>query len=282
MDWVIKQVKEAIVNAGSTFSAGLKQAYCRAISAETNALTGWGLETLLENALLAEKNRSPLCDDTGIPHLFIEIGKNRALDGATLEAIYVGVAQGLSELPGRPMNINGTDSQRIDQSGGLSPDPSAVMPAPLLVKMIEDPDILRVHVLLLGGGPSIRAKTYRIYHRRSVERVKDEIVEWATESVKLLGCTPATLAIGIGRSHYEAAALMIEAQVYGRHDKQNAIEKEITERVNKSNVGVLGLGGETSVLATFVNVGPQRASGVRIVCMRPCCCVEPRLTSLEL
>ena len=282
MDLVIKQVKEAIVNAGSTFSAGLKQAYCRAISAETNALTGWGLETLLENALLAEKNRSPLCDDTGIPHLFIEIGKNRALDGATLEAIYVGVAQGLSELPGRPMNINGTDSQRIDQSGGLSPDPSAVMPAPLLVKMIEDPDILRVHVLLLGGGPSIRAKTYRIYHRRSVERVKDEIVEWATESVKLLGCTPATLAIGIGRSHYEAAALMIEAQVYGRHDKQNAIEKEITERVNKSNVGVLGLGGETSVLATFVNVGPQRASGVRIVCMRPCCCVEPRLTSLEL
>jgi fumarate hydratase subunit alpha len=282
VDWVIKQVKEAIVNAGSTFSAGLKQAYCRAISAETNALTGWGLETLLENALLAEKNRSPLCDDTGIPHLFIEIGKNRALDGATLEAIYVGVAQGLSELPGRPMNINGTDSQRIDQSGGLSPDPSAVMPAPLLVKMIEDPDILRVHVLLLGGGPSIRAKTYRIYHRRSVERVKDEIVEWATESVKLLGCTPATLAIGIGRSHYEAAALMIEAQVYGRHDKQNAIEKEITERVNKSNVGVLGLGGETSVLATFVNVGPQRASGVRIVCMRPCCCVEPRLTSLEL
>ena len=57
---------------------------------------------------------------------------------------------------------------------------------------------------------------------------------------------------------------------------------EITKRVNESNIGPLGLHGRTSVLATFVKVGPQRASGVRIVCLRPCCCFEPRTASIDL
>jgi fumarate hydratase subunit alpha len=52
--------------------------------------------------------------------------------------------------------------------------------------------------------------------------------------------------------------------------------------VNESNVGALGLGGKTSVLATFAKVGPQRASGVRIVALRPCCCFEPRRATVEL
>ena len=57
---------------------------------------------------------------------------------------------------------------------------------------------------------------------------------------------------------------------------QNEYEKEITRRVNETNVGPLGLGGKVTVLETFMKIGPQRASGVRIVCLRPCCCFEPR------
>ena len=54
------------------------------------------------------------------------------------------------------------------------------------------------------------------------------------------------------------------------------------EKVNESKTGPLGLGGRHSVLATFAKVGPQRASGVRIVAWRPCCCFEPRRASVEL
>lgn len=52
--------------------------------------------------------------------------------------------------------------------------------------------------------------------------------------------------------------------------------------MNDANIGPLGLGGRHSVLATFAKIGPQRASGVRIVALRPCCCFEPRRASVEL
>ena len=98
----------------------------------------------------------------------------------------------------------------------------------------------------------------------------------------MLGCSPCTLAFGIGRSQYEAASLMEQAQVDGRYDAPSQLEREITERVNRSNIGALGLHGDVSVIGTFLKVGPQRASGVRVVCLRPCCCFEPRLASVEL
>ena len=68
----------------------------------------------------------------------------------------------------------------------------------------------------------------------------------------------------------------------GNYDHQTEMEKYITDEVNKIGVGPLGLGGDTSVLATFMKVGPQRASGVRVVALRPCCCFEPRVASVEL
>lgn len=281
MQAIIEKVKDTLVAAGSTFSDEKKQIYRQAIANETNPRAKWVLESILDNAVVAEKNKSPLCDDTGIPHLFLEIGKNRSVSGEMLEAIYAGVEAGLRKLPGRPMGIDGDDIQRIDQSGRLNSDSAAVKPAPMLMKLV-DQDVIRLHILMLGGGPAIRGKTYRIYHKRDANVVKDEIISWATEAVGLLGCTPCTLAIGIGRSHYEAAALMIEAQVYGKYGVQSEMEAEITRRVNESNVGALGLGGNSSVLATFMQVGPQRASGVRIVCVLPCCCFEPRVTCVEL
>lgn len=76
--------------------------------------------------------------------------------------------------------------------------------------------------------------------------------------------------------------MMLEAQTDGNYDVQSEMEQEITCRVNASGIGPLGLGGSTSVLATFLKVGPQRASGVRIVCVRPACCFEPRIATVEL
>ncbi|HOF69489.1 MAG TPA: fumarate hydratase, partial [Ruminococcus sp.] len=112
--------------------------------------------------------------------------------------------------------------------------------------------------------------------------VLDEIVSWATESVKQLGCSPCTLAVGVGRSHFEATSMMLQAQVDGNYNIQSEMEQEITKRVNEADIGPLGLGGKTSVIATFMKVGPQRASGVRIVCVRPTCCFEPRIATIDL
>ena len=278
---IIEAVKNTLVAAGSTFKDDKKNAYCRAIATESNPKAKWVLETILQNAEAAQEQRSPLCDDSGIPHLLLEVGPNQAVTGRMLAAIKEGVAQGLRALPGRPMGIMGDDSHRIDQSGGLNPDSAGVEPSPILIRQTDE-DVIRLHIMMFGGGPAIRAKTYRVFHKHNTQVVLDEIVDWAKEAVGLLGCSPCTLAVGVGRSHFEASSLMLQALADGTYDRQSEMEAEITRRVNESNIGPLGLHGDTSVLATFMKVGPQRASGVRIVCLRPCCCFEPRIWSATL
>ena len=63
---------------------------------------------------------------------------------------------------------------------------------------------------------------------------------------------------------------------------QNEMEQRITDELNNTRVGALGLGGDTSVLATFIKVGPLRASGVRIISLRVGCCFDPRRATISL
>ena len=282
MDQTIRdRVADTLVKAASTFREDQKEAYRRAIAQETNDKSKWVMSQVFENAKVAEKRLCPLCDETGIPHVYLEIGRERTISGTFLEEIKEGIKQGLRLLPGRPMAIKGDDNQRIDQSGGLDEDPAAVAHAPLVICEAEDSKALRLTILMLGGGPAIRGITYRIFHKHSVEVVLQEIVERAKTGVSQLGCSPCTLAIGIGRSQFEATAMMLDAMVHGNYNLQTDLEKQITSQVNETNIGALGLGGKISVLATFMKIGPQRASGVRIVSIRPCCCIEPRRASVE-
>ena len=179
------------------------------------------------------------------------------------------------------MAARGTDEERVEQAKGLYTDPAKVLPAPVITKPRRGKK-LRVTVLFLGGGPEIRAKTHRVFHKRSMETVLKEAAEWMKAEVKHLGCTPCTLAIGIGRTHMESSGLMLEAMKEGNLNKQSEWEKKVTGWVNSVKVGPLGLGGTTTVLGTFIKVGPIRASGVRIVTVRPCCCVEPRRATVVL
>lgn len=283
MNSVIEKVASCLVTAGSTFREDQKEAYRNAIAKEPGTPSCWVMQQVLDNALVAEKSCGPLCDDTGIPHVYIEVGKNRALTGQMMADIKEGIKEGLRRLPGRPMAIKGNDYERIDQSGGLDEDSGALLPSPFLVRECEEDDgALRLTVMMLGGGPAIRGITQRIFHKHSVQVVIDEIVNRAIPAVSQLGCSPCTLAIGIGRSQFEATSLMMEAMAKGDYGVQSELEKTITDKVNESNTGALGLGGKTSVLATFAKVGPQRASGVRVVALRPCCCFEPRRACVNL
>lgn len=116
---IVSLVCDTLVEAGSTFREDKKKAYKRVIASEDNERAKWVLETVLANAEAAEKNHSPLCDDTGIPHMVLEVGQDAAVTGRMLDAIREGIAEGLRRLPGRPMGIMGDDSHRIDQSGGF-------------------------------------------------------------------------------------------------------------------------------------------------------------------
>jgi fumarate hydratase subunit alpha len=288
---ILDDISQSIINASTSLSNDKKTALERAISLEDNENAKWALEQILENYFVANKNKFPLCDDTGIPHVIIEIGSEREISGELLNYIHEGIALGLDSLPARPMAVKGDEHERIEQNQGLYEKPGRLRPASILIDNINDEstysrdissDTLNLHFLLEGGGPEIRSKTYRVYHQRSFENVIGTACEWLESSLRMLGCTPSIPSIGIGRTHYEATSLLLKSIAYGNLDNQNEYEKNIVNKLNQSGIGPLGLGGKTTVLGCYLNIGNQRASGVRIVSVRPSCFVEPRVASLKV
>lgn len=288
---ILDDISKTIIDASTTLSCDKYDALKRAIELEDNENAKWALEQILENYKVAQDIKFPLCDDTGIPHVIVEIGDERELSGKLINQIHRGIELGLNNLPARPMAVIGDEVQRINQSEGLFEKPGMLRPAPILIdngldehsyKRDISPDTLNIHFILEGGGPEIRAKTLRVYHKRSFDNVINTACEWLEESLKMLGCTPSIPAIGIGRTHYEATSLLLKAIAYGNLDNQSEHEKRITNKLNKTDIGPMGFGGKTTVLGTYLNIGNQRASGVRIVSIRPSCFVEPRVATLKL
>ena len=288
---ILDDISKAIVKASTTLSKDKYDALKSAIAGEDNENARWALKQILENYQVAQKTEFPLCDDTGIPHVIIEVGEDRQITGDLLSQIHQGIALGLNNLPARPMAVKGNEKERIEQSEGLFDKPGKLAQASVLIDTVNDestykrdisPDTLNIHFLLEGGGPEIRSKTFRVYHKRSFENVIDTACGWMESSLKMLGCTPSIPSIGIGRTHFEATSLLLKSISYGNLENQNMYEQDIAFRLNQSGIGPLGLGGKTTVLGCYLNIGNQRASGVRIVSIRPSCFVEPRVATLKL
>ena len=279
---IIDDVSNAIIKASTQLSSDKKDALESAIKNEDNENAKWVLSQILDNYKIACRKKFPLCDDTGIPHVIIELGSDREITSDLISQINRGIYCGLNKLPARPMAVKGNPIERIEQSKGLYDNPGLMKPASFLIDQSDDPDTLNIHFLLQGGGPEIRAKTYRIYHKRSFEIVINEAISWIKDSLKLLGCTPSIPSIAIGRSHYEASSLLLKSMIYGNLNKLSSEERYVTDKLNETDIGPLALGGKTTVLGSFIRVGNQRASGVRIVSVRPSCFVEPRKSSLKL
>lgn len=278
---VTQGVRQATVKAGSTFRPDQIKAYEAAIAKEDNAHAKWVLERILENALLAEKNGTVLCDDSGVPHIYVEIGDEISVDGRFFQAIIEGVQAGLRDMPARSMAVKGEPLVRLAQTDGLYEDPGMLVPGPMIVDKIKGKNI-NITVLLQGGGPELRGRTGIIHQKRSAENFLNTVIKWGQEEIKKLGCTPCVAAIGIGRSHVEAGMNMISAMAYGNLDQLDSWEKRITDALNQTETGPLGLGGNTTALGTFLKIGDLRASGQRSVTLRLGCCFEPRRGRLKI
>lgn len=280
LEQVINDVAATVVKASSHWREDQVACWKCAADREEQPIAKWSMETFLRNAEAADAHHSALCDDTGTPHPFLEIGDEAVLPAGFLQAMEAGIRKGLNDTPTRPMGVRGNDWERISQCRGLYDEPGMLMPAPTQIRRIPGSQI-RLTVLMLGGGPEIRSKTQPIFHMHSLDHVVEEMIQWAIPQVKALGCQPCTLSFGLGRTACEASSLSLEAMKEGRYDVQNEVERRITDAVNAANIGPIGLGGKTSVLATFIKVGNMRASGFRVVSMRPNCCMEIRKATCE-
>ena len=185
----MKAVADAVITASTTFREDQVRTYEKAIEKEENESARWVMERILDNARLSQqKRRYPLCNDTGTPHVYIEVGEDAALFEGIFNTAFQGVEKGLRDLPARPMAVKGDQTERIAQLKGLYDDPSKMIPGPFIVENVPG-DKVQITVIMLGGGPELRARTYRVYHSRSAERVLREAQDWAVQEAARLGCT---------------------------------------------------------------------------------------------
>ena len=152
---LVDLIKNAVIEASTTFRDDQLTAYKSAVEAETSENARWVLELLLENAKIASADRVPLCDDTGIPHILVEVGNKSRLPEGFFQNISAGIAEGLRNLPARPMAVKGNSVERIEQSKGLHSQPEKLL-APSFTVDSMDGEGVNIHVLMFGGGPEIR------------------------------------------------------------------------------------------------------------------------------
>jgi len=157
----------------------------------------------------------------------LRLENNAQLHGGFFQDIKKGISEGLKELPGRPMAVKGNSIERIEQSKGLYESPEKLLSPSFVVDTMNDEGI-NIHVLMLGGGPEIRANTYKFSTKRDHRKVFNEVLTWLRSEITMLGCTPCIPSVGIGRTHFEASSLMLKAMAYGNLNIQSEIETNLT------------------------------------------------------
>ena len=167
---IIEKTAETLLRASTVFRPDQIDAYKRAAELEDSKHAKWVLENIIKNAEIAEDKVFPLCDDTGIPHVLVEVGEDATVPAGFFSAVEEGVAAGLRQLPGRPMAVKGNDYERISQSAGLSEDSGDLAMAPIQIRRISGKKI-RLTLMMYGGGPEIRGKTLRVFHKHSADTV---------------------------------------------------------------------------------------------------------------
>ena len=248
---LVKKIKSLCIETNCKLGADVKQALTAGLASETSAVGQGVLQQIIENAKIAEDNNVPLCQDTGFAVFFVELGNEVYLDGFTLqEAIDEGVRQGYEEGYLRKSIVN--DPLNRKNTGDNTP-------AVVHITHVHG-DKLKISFAPKGGGAENMSRLKMLVPAQGIEGVKQVVLETVREA-GANPCPPVTVGIGIGGT-FEKSALLAKKALLRKVGSENSdpfyakLEKELLEEINASGSGPMGLGGETSALAVFIDTHP--------------------------
>ncbi|WFN33501.1 fumarate hydratase [Methanogenium sp. S4BF] len=220
----------------------VKQALERAYAAEDNPVARSELEAIRENIRMAESRNVPLCQDTGVPVVYITIPPDVPFTDAIREGVEDGVRQATAEIPLRPNVVSPCTRENTGTNCGMG------MPA----VHCTPGEAFTLTVLPKGAG-SENVSALRMFLPSETRAIK----RFITETVLRAGgkpCPPVILGIGIGSTADGAAALAKEALLTPLGE-MNPLEQEIYDAVNALGIGPMGLGGKTTCLGVRIREG---------------------------
>ena len=236
-DTIYQLYKEAAIVLGDDVKCALEEALIR----EDSDLGQLNIKAILKNIELAEEKSIPMCQDTGLPIIFVKLGKVEVEN--LYEGIKKGVAKATSEVPLRP---NVVDPITRKNSGNVGDK------VPIVDIELIDEDYVEFTIMPKGFGSENNNALKMALPAEGVEGVKDFVVETA---LKAGGkpCPPIVVGVGIGGSSDMALKLGKKA-LLGKVGERNPdptiaeMEVECLERINMDGKGPMGLGGRTTAL----------------------------------
>lgn len=217
----------------------VKAALSRALAAETNTVARGEMENILSNIRVAEEKEIPLCQDTGVPIVYLTLPPEIPLSTEIYEAIADGVRRATADVPLRPNVVDPISRQNTEDNCGDG------MPA---VHVSTGADFT-LTVLPKGAGAENMSRIAML-----LPSEKGKIERFVAETMLIAGgrpCPPVILGVGIGSTFDGVAALAKEA-LLEPIDQMDPFEQQLCDAVNRLGIGPMGLGGDTTALAVKV------------------------------
>lgn len=244
---ITNSVKELCKKACHILNDYTMSLLIKAKECESNKLGKEIIGQIIKNDELAKKEMIPMCQDTGIVVVFLEIGYDIHFNGDIYEAINEGVRQAYDEYYLRKSVANSITRENTKDN----------TPAIVHTKFVKG-DKLKITIAPKGAGSENMSRLKMLNPTDGIEGVKNFVLE----TVKLAGgrpCPPIVVGIGIG-GNFETSALMSKEALLREKGNEdpilNNLEKELKDLINKTNIGPMGLGGDTTCLDVFINACP--------------------------
>lgn len=272
---ITSAVKQLFIKASYHLPEDVKNALLKAIQNETTNAAKQVLEILLENAQIAAQNDFPLCQDTGMAFVFVELGQDVHICGGLLEdAVNAGVEQAYDEGFLRKSVVE--DPLRRKNTGNN-------LPAVIFTEIVAG-DKIKLTVMPKGFGAENQSRLKMMIPATTPDEIVDFIANEVIASGSK-GCPPAVIGVGIGGSfdtvaHMAKKALLLPIDGHNEDLFYADMEKKILEKINNSGIGPMGVGGRTTVLSVRILAAPTHIAGLPLAYNY--CCHSTRHADIEL
>ena len=265
---ISKNIKEMCIEANHFLSKDMDIAMKNAVSTEKSPLGKKILSQLQDNLKIAGKDMIPICQDTGMAVVFLEIGQDVHFEGGNLEdAVNEGIRRGY---------VDGYLRKSVVKDPILRENTKDNTPGIIHYKIVPG-DQVKIKVAPKGFGSENMSRVFMLKPADGIEGVKEAVLT-AVKDAGPNACPPMVVGVGIGGTFEKCALMAKEAltREVGSHSDipyVKELEEELLERINKLGIGPGGLGGSTTALAVNVNTYPTHIAGLPVA-VNICCHVN--------
>lgn len=265
---ITKNIKEMCIEANHYLSPDMDAAMKKAEQEEKAPLGKQILEQLQENLKIAAEEMIPICQDTGMAVVFLEIGQDVHLEGGLLEdAVNEGVRQGYTE---------GYLRKSVVKDPLIRENTKDNTPAIIHTRIVAGNKV-KIKVAPKGFGSENMSRIFMLKPAEGIEGVKNAVLT-AVKDAGPNACPPMVVGVGIGGTFEKSAIMAKEAltREVGLHsdiEYVKELEEELLSRINSLGIGPGGLGGTTTALAVNINTYATHIAGLPVA-VNICCHVN--------